>query len=140
MTVRSERRTKAGPLIKWYVLGPLTAAVSLPALMYLCAVLLAREVLPYGLMEELVIACVFFASALGGAAAAAGRGGKVLQTGAAIGAAVAGAIVIAALAAPGEGPLNSETLKHVIAALCGGAFGGALSLRRGGGKKRRRRK
>ena len=29
MTVRSERRTKAGPLIKWYVLGPLTAAVSL---------------------------------------------------------------------------------------------------------------
>ena len=67
--------------MKWYLLGPLTAAVSLPALMYLCAVLLAREILPFSLVEELAIACVFLSGTLSALAACAGRGGRAAQTG-----------------------------------------------------------
>ena len=43
-------------MLKWYLAGPLVCAVSLPLLLYVCALLLAREILPFGLMEELVIA------------------------------------------------------------------------------------
>ena len=130
MTQEVERRTKRKPPVKWYLLGPLTAAVSLPALMYLCAVLLAREILPFSLVEELTIACVFLSGTLSALAACAGRGGRAAQTGLAMGAVLAAAIVVITLAAPGEGPLNAGTLRLIIAAAAGGAFGGALCVRR----------
>ena len=92
MTQEVERRTKRKPPVKWYLLGPLSAAVSLPALMYLCAVLLAREVLPFSLVEELTIACVFLSGTLSALAACAGRGGRAAQTGLPMGAVLAAAM------------------------------------------------
>ena len=140
MTVQTERRTKTKSAAKWYLAGPLVCALSLPALLYLCAVLLAREVLPFELMEELVIACVFACATLGALAACAVRKRRVMQTGFATGCMLAAALVILALAAPGEGALTALCLRHVIAAMAGGAFGGALSIRRGDRPKRRRGK
>ena len=141
MTALDERRTGRKPKskISWYLAGPVVSIVCLPVLMYLCALLLAREVLPYGLMEELVIACVFVSGAAGGAAACAARGGKVMQTGLAVGCILAAAIVVVTLMVPGEGPLNARCLRHVIAAAAGGAFGGAISIKRGNRPKKRRR-
>ena len=141
MTAQSERRTGRKLKLRWYILGPLTAAVSLSLLLFVCAVLLSREILPFELMEELVIAAVFLAATAGGAAAARGRGGKVMQAGLLSGGVLAAVIVIGTLALPGEGLLSAQCLRHVIAALSGGAFGGALSIKRGGRKgKRRKRK
>ena len=139
MTVQTERRAKRKAKLKWYIAGPLICAVSLPALLYLCAILLAREVLPFEVMAELVIACVFVSAALGGMAACSAREGKVMQTGLATGAIFAGILVVITLVVPGEGALNADCLRHVIAAVCGGAFGGALCIKRGGHKPKRRK-
>ena len=141
MTVQTERRTARAVRLRWYVAGPVAAAVCLPALLYACALLLARDVLPYSLMEELSIACVFLASAASGAAAAASRGGRVMQTGLLMGGAVASVMVIASLAAPGTEALAAGCARSAVAALGGGAFGGALCIKRGkrGASRRRRR-
>ena len=136
MTQEVERRTKHKPPVKWYLLGPLTAAVSLPALMYLCAVLLAREILPFSLVEELTIACVFLSGTLSALAACAGRGGRAAQTGLAMGAVLAAAIVVITLAAPGEGPLSAHTLRCSVAAIAGGFFGGVLGMKRKNPRRR----
>ena len=130
MTVQAEKRSKRKTSVCWYLIGPLAAVIALPALLYLCAVLLAKEILPFTVMEELVIACVFLTGTISAVAACAGRGGKVMQTGLCMGCVLAAAIVIITLAAPGEGPFTSATLKHVIAAITGGCFGGALSIKR----------
>ena len=140
MTVQTERRARRTPLLRRCLAGGLATLISLPALLYICALLLAHEALPYTLMEELVIACVFISAALAAVAACAGGGGKVMQTGLAAGAALASAIVVITLAAPGEGPLNAQTLRHVLAAITGGAFGGALSVRRAKPKSRAKRR
>ena len=81
MTVQAERRARRKTKLKWYILGPLLAVISLPLLLYLCSLLLAHEVLPFGLMEELVITCVFLAGTAGAAAASGARGQMVMQTG-----------------------------------------------------------
>ncbi len=127
-------------MLKWYLAGPLVCAVSLPLLLYVCALLLAREILPFGLMEELVIACVFLSGTLGGLAAALSGGEKAFQTGLSVGGILASVIVVLTLAVPGEGALSASCIRHVIAALAGGAFGGVLSVRRSGGKKKRARR
>ena len=128
MTTQTKRRT--GRRLAWYVLGPAAVLICLPGTLYLCAVLLARGVLPYSLTEELLIACVFLSGAASGLAAGAGRGGRAMRTGLIMGGALAAAIVLLTLAAPGEGPLNAGTLRLIIAAAAGGAFGGALCVRR----------
>ena len=140
MTAQAERRTRRKPKVRWYIVGALAAIVSLPALLYICAILLAREVLSFELMEELVIACVFFSSTIAAVAACAGRGGKAMQTGLVMGGGIAAAIVIICLAAPGEGPFNACTLRHVIAAVTGGAFGGAWCIKRGTRSARRKKR
>ena len=140
MTTQTSRHTWRKQKLKWYLLGPAACIISLPVLIYICALLVAKEVLPFELLEELVIACVFLSGAFGGLAACAARGGKVMQTGLTVGAVLAGAIVIATLVMPGEGVLNANCLRHVIAAVTGGAFGGALSIKRKRGDKHRSRR
>lgn len=140
MTTQTSRQTWRKQKLKWYLLGPIACLVSLPVLIYACALLVAKEVLPFELLEELVIACVFLSGTFGGLAACAARGGKVMQTGLTVGAILAGGIVIATLVMPGEGVLNAQCLRHVIAALAGGAFGGALSIKHKRGDKRRRKR
>ena len=141
MTVQAERRSKRAARAKWYLAGPLASAAALFALLYLCALALARELLPFTLMEELVIACVFVSGAVGGVTASGFRGEKAVPTGAAVGAALAALIVVVTLIVPGEGAFNARCLRHVIAAVCGGAFGGALGIKRvkRPPKKRRRK-
>ncbi len=138
MTTQTERRSARKPPVKWYVLGPAVCILSLPVFMYLCALLLARELLPFSLAEELVTASVFLAGTAGGAAGSAVRGGKAVQSGFISGCVLAAALAVAALAAPGEGALSAQCLRHAIAAAAGGAFGGALGMRRRPGKKRRK--
>ena len=41
MTVQAERRARRKTKLKWYILGPLLAVISLPLLLYLCSLLLA---------------------------------------------------------------------------------------------------
>ena len=48
------------------------------------------------------------------------------------------AVVVVSLMAQGEGAISADCLRHVIAAVAGGAFGGALCLNRGGGKRKKR--
>ena len=139
MTVQAERRARRKTKLKWYILGPLLAAISLPLLLYLCSLLLAHEVLPFGLMEELVITCVFFAGTAGAAAASGARGQMVMQTGLITGGILAAALVIVSLAVPGQGAFNAQCPRHVIAALAGGAFGGALRIKRVKRKNKKRR-
>ena len=117
-------------MLKWYLAGPLVCAVSLPLLLYVCALLLAREILPFGLMEELVIACVFLSGTLGGLAAALSRGEKAFQTGLSVGGILASVIVVLTLAVPGEGALSASCIRHVIAALAGGASAQCQALGR----------
>ncbi len=140
MTVQAERRTRRKPRLKWFIVGPLVCVVSLPILLYICAIMLAREWLPFEIMEELVIACVFLSAALGGICACKSREGRVMQTGFGAGAIFAALLVIITLVVPGEGAFTASCLKHIIAALTGGAFGGALSIKRGKRPSSRRRR
>ncbi len=78
MQTSVERKGKKSTGLNWYTLGPLLAAVAVAALMYLLAVLLERQILPYALVDELLIACVFLGAAIGGAAAAKKRGRSAL--------------------------------------------------------------
>ena len=93
MTVQAEKRSKRKTSVRWYLIGPLAAVIALPALLYLCAILLAKEILPFTVMEELVIACVFLTGTISAVAACAGRGGKVMQTGLCMGCVLAAATV-----------------------------------------------
>ena len=140
MTVQAERRTKRRSKLAWYILGPAVCLISLPAALYICALLLANSVLSFEVTEELVIASVFLCTTLGGIAGCAARGGKVMQTGLSVGAIFALIIVVICLAAPGEGAFNATSLRHVIAAVTGGAFGGALCIKRGNKNSRHKRR
>lgn len=133
-----ERKGKKRTKLKWYVFGPLLGAVITVLLLYAAAMLLERQILPYGLAEEFVIACLFFGSTAGGAGAAKRRGTMTMATGLMSGAIIAGILVVATLMIQGEGALASECFKHVIAAVAGGAFGAALCLNRGGAKRKKR--
>ena len=93
MQTSVERKGKKSTGLNWYTLGPLLAAVAVAALMYLLAVLLERQILPYALVDELLIACVFLGAAIGGAAAAKKRGKSALASGL-----IAGAVLAALLA------------------------------------------
>ena len=43
MTVQAERRARRKTKLKWYILGPLLAVISLPLLLYLCSLLLGTR-------------------------------------------------------------------------------------------------
>lgn len=138
MQTSVERKGKKRSRLKWYAFGPALGAVAAAALLYLTAVLLERQILPYSLSGDFVIACLFFGSTAGGAAAAKRRGSAPLPSGLIAGSALAAAVVVVSLMAQGEGALSADCLRHVIAAVAGGAFGGALCLNRGGGKRKKR--
>lgn len=138
MQTSVERKGKKRSRLKWYAFGPALGAVAAAALLYLTAVLLERQILPYSLAGDFVIACLLFGSTAGGAAAAKRRGSAPLPSGLIAGSALAAAVVVVSLMAQGEGALSADCLRHVIAAVAGGAFGGALCLNRGGGKRKKR--
>ena len=133
MQTSVERKGKKRSRLRWYVLGPVLGAAASAALLYITAVLLERQILPYSLAGELVIACLFLGSTAGGAGAAKRRGSAPLPSGL-----TAGAALVVSLMAQGEGAISADCLRHVIAAVAGGAFGGALCLNRGGGKRKKR--
>lgn len=138
MQTSVERKGKKRSRLRWYVLGPVLGAVASAVLLYITAVLLERQILPYSVAGELVIACLFLGSTAGGAGAAKRRGSALLPSGLTAGAALAAAVVVVSLMAQGEGAISADCLRHVIAAVAGGAFGGALCLNRGGGKRKKR--
>lgn len=138
MQTNVERKGKKRSRLRWYVFGPALGAVAAAALLYLTAVLLERQILPYSLSGDFVIACLFLGSTAGGAAAAKRRGSAPLPSGLIAGAAIAAAVVIVSLMAQGEGAVSADCLRHVIASVAGGAFGGALCLNRGAGKRKKR--
>ena len=122
------------------ILGLVMGAGLIAGMGYLgCALLLEREVFPASTMELLTTACLFFGTASGGAAAAGRRGEKQLEAGAVCGLSLAAAVVIAALMAPGEGPVTAACLRFAIAAAAGGLFGGSLRLGRAKAKRRKNR-
>ena len=135
----TERKGKGRQRLRWYVFGPLVGAAAFAAFGLACAMLLERQVPPASTIEVLTIACVFAGAAAGGAAAAKRRGGGAIEAGLACGLTLAAVVVVAALAAPGEGPVTASCLRFVIAALAGGGFGGALCLNRGKSKRRKSR-
>ena len=138
MQTSVEQKGKKRSRLRWYVLGPVLGAVVSALLLYITAVLLERQILPYSLAGELVIACLFLGSTAGGAGAAKRRGSAPLPSGLTAGAALTAAVVVVSLMAQGEGAISADCLRHVIAAVAGGAFGGALCLNRGGGKRKKR--
>ncbi len=137
MQTSVERKGKQRSRLRWYIFGPVLGAVVTIVLLYLTAMLLERQILPYSLAREFVIACLFLGSAAGGAAAAKRRGSAALPSGLAAGAAIAAAVVILSLMVQGEGAVSANCLRNVIAAVAGGAFGGALCLDRGRGKRKK---
>ena len=137
-SAKLERKGKRQRL-KWYLFGPLWGAAGFCALGLGCALLLEREVFPASTMELLTTACLFFGTASGGAAAAGRRGEKQLEAGAVCGLSLAAAVVIAALMAPGKGPVTAACLRFAIAAAAGGLFGGSLRLGRAKAKRRKNR-
>ena len=135
MQTSVERKGKKRSRLRWYIFGPVLGAVVTILLLYLTAMLLERQILPYSLAREFVIACLFLGSAAGGAAAAKRRGSAALPSGLAAGAAIAAAVVILSLMV--QGAVSANCLRNVIAAVAGGAFGGALCLDRGRGKRKK---
>lgn len=133
-----ERKGKKGARLGWYALGPLVGAAVTALLLYALAVLLERQILPYGMAREFIIACLFLGSAAGGAAAAKRRGRAVMAAGLISGAALAAVVAVGALMAGGEEALSADCLRSAIAAVAGGAFGSALCLDRGGAKRKKR--
>ena len=125
--------------LKWYVLSPCVMLASLVLLLAAAALLLSGGTLSFDLAGELVTACVFLSAVLGGICAASGRGGRVLQTGALAGFALAAFILIVTLALPGGGAPGADSLRYAIAALAGGALGGAFCIKRGKRRPRRKR-
>ena len=138
MQTSVERKGKKSTGLNWYTLGPLLAAVAVAALMYLLAVLLERQILPYALVDELLIACVFLGAAIGGAAAAKKRGKSALASGLIAGAVLAALLAVGSLMAEGEAALSADCLRHAIAAVAGGLFGGALCPNRRAAKRKKR--
>ena len=130
MQTSVERKGKKSTGLNWYTLGPLLAAVAVAALMYLLAVLLERQIL--------LIACVFLGAAIGGAAAAKKRGKSALASGLIAGAVLAALLAVGSLMAEGEAALSADCLRHAIAAVAGGLFGGALCLNRRAAKRKKR--
>ena len=114
----TERRGKRRQRLKWYLFGPVTGLIAIAAIGYACAVLLERRVFPASTLEMLTSA---------------------LEAGGLSGAVLAILVVLVALVAPGEGPATATCLRFVIAAVAGGAFGGALCLDRGRAKRRKKR-
>ena len=135
MQTSVERKGKKSTGLNWYTLGPLLAAVAVAALMYLLAVLLERQILPYALVDELLIACVFLGAAIGGAKK---RGRSALASGLIAGAVLAALLAVGSLMAEGEAALSADCLRHAIAAVAGGLFGGALCLNRRAAKRKKR--
>lgn len=103
MQTSVERKGKKRSRLRWYVLGPVLGAVASAVLLYITAVLLERQILPYSLAGELVIACLFLGSTAGGAGAAKRRGSAPLPSGLTAGAALAAAVVVVSLMAQGRG-------------------------------------
>ena len=58
MQTSVERKGKKRSRLRWYVLGPVLGAVASALLLYITAVVLERQKLPYSLAGELVIACL----------------------------------------------------------------------------------
>ena len=92
----------------------------------------------YALVDELLIACVFLGAAIGGAAAAKKRGKSALASGLIAGAVLAALLAVGSLMAEGEAALSADCLRHAIAAVAGGLFGGALCLNRRAAKRKKR--
>lgn len=132
-------RKKHGTMGHWYIAGPLTGILVGLLALYGGALLLSGDVLPPTVMGETAVAAVFIGAAAGGIAAAKKRGSGVLAAGAATGAICFAVLALAAVLAP-EGRLFSDgCLRMLICTLGGGAFGGALCIRRGGKRPRKRR-
>lgn len=140
MSAIAERASKQTGINRWYVKGPLLGAFSSAALMYACALLFAKEVLPYGLLPYITIACVFAGCAAGGALAASARGKGRLPAGLMSGAAVLLLILIFTFASEDGSPASPQFVKMAIAALGGGIFGGALSAGRASKMHKKKRR
>ena len=141
MFTENERKKRRGTKLRWYISGPLLGVGVCVVMMLVTALLVESGTLPPGVLEYLVIACVFIATTAAGIASAIRRGRGALETGVAAGGIMLLIILLATLIAPGGKIMSPMFLKLAIASIAGGAFGGALCAKRSGsGQKRSRRK
>ncbi|HBR09487.1 MAG TPA: TIGR04086 family membrane protein [Clostridiales bacterium] len=123
---------------RWYTRGPLTGILFAAIMLYICSLLLSKEIIPSQLMSECVIASVFIGTSVGGAVAARSKREGVLTAGVLTGLIVLGVIVLATILRPTGKVLSDTMLKMAICTVGGGTFGGAMCLNRSGGKKHKR--
>lgn len=140
MLIATERKKIRGTKMRWYVSGPLFGCVIIIILMYVVSLLVEGGTLPCGILDYMVIACVFLGSIVAGVTSAIQRGRGVIETGMAAGGIIFIAILLATLVIPNGKFIPIMLLKLSIAAIAGGAFGGSVCAKRSGSTKKRSRR
>lgn len=140
MATGTERKKRRGTKLEWYASGPVVGFCVCVVLMLGTSLLVESGTLPSGVLEYLVIACVFLACVVAGMVSAIRRGRGALEAGIASGGILFLVILIATLVAPGGKIMSPMLLKLAIASIAGGAFGGAICAKRSGTSQKRSRR
>jgi putative membrane protein (TIGR04086 family) len=123
---------------QWYIIGPFYALFITAALLYICALMLSKEVIPTSVIEECAIISVFLGSAAGGVIAAKKGGEGILVEGSVTGVILFAVILIITILRPDGKVLSDETLKTAVSAIGGATFGGVMCLNRKGNRKHKK--
>jgi putative membrane protein (TIGR04086 family) len=102
--------------------------------LFLSSLLVAKEVLPASLRDELILASEFIGATVTGSAAAKRQGRGVLLAGLAAGLGYLLVLKLFSAFIPSGSLFGGLSLKTAICAIAGGAFGGALRSRKKKGK------
>lgn len=135
MRKQEEEKGRVSGLIISAAIGGLFATVLTLVLLFLCAILIAAEILPMGMSNTVILIAAFLSSTAGAAVSAKRLGKSPLPAG------ICGALcffvlilLITALRRD-TAVTGAMTLELAVCALAGGVFGGLL-----GAHKRKRRK
>ncbi|HHU22368.1 MAG TPA: TIGR04086 family membrane protein [Clostridiales bacterium] len=132
-----ERVSYSGLLISSAMGGAVGTVLSI-ILLFVFAFLISEGKLPESLSEPLVVAAAFVGATASGVASAKRQGRGVVVSGICGGIAYMIIILLVTALGGSGGVFGPMTLKLVICAVAGGAFGGTLCS--GGKKKKRRRR
>jgi len=140
METKTEKRVSlSGVMVKSVIGGAVSLAASL-ILLLLFALLLDSELLPESIGEELVITAVFIAAVFGGLLAAKRNALSPMPGGICGGVCFLIIILLITALRPDSQVFSVMTIKLLICALSGGAFGGLLAGKRKFSKKRKKRR
>jgi putative membrane protein (TIGR04086 family) len=135
----SERADISGMVVN-SVIGGLAAVLLCIILLLVFAILIAVEAIPEAIEEELIITTAFISATAGAVVTAKRRGSSPLPSGLCGGVCFLIFILLITALKPSSQIFGVMTIKLLICALSGGAFGGLLGSKQKKVKKRGKRR